>query len=88
MKEAGEILHVIKGNKAIAKVNFSPKLGLTVYDIRRKPIGQITDIFGPVKSPYVEIDVGAQDPKKLVNSPIYILPKAKNVRRSDKNERR
>ncbi|MEM3955821.1 MAG: Gar1/Naf1 family protein [Candidatus Bathyarchaeia archaeon] len=88
MKEAGEILHVIKGNKVVAKVKFPLKLGLTVYDIRRKPIGQIIDIFGPVKSPYVEIDVGEQDPKKLVNSPIYILPKAKNVKGSDKNERR
>lgn len=79
MEEVGEILHAIHGNRAIAKVKITPKLGLTVYDIRRKPIGQIVDIFGPVKSPYIEIEVKDQDPKKIVNSPIFISLKDKKV---------
>lgn len=78
--EIGEILHVFQDNRAIAKVKITPKHGLTVYDIRRRPIGQIVDIFGPIRSPYVEIEVKGQDPKKLINSPIYILPKGKGAR--------
>lgn len=88
MEEIGEILHVIKDDRAIAKVKVAPKLGLTVYDVRRKPIGQIMDIFGPVKSPYIEIEVKERDPKKLTNSPVYILPKTKSAKGRDKNERR
>lgn len=80
MKEIGEILHTFHGNKVIARVKITPKLGLTVFDIRRKPIGQIVDIFGPVKSPYIEIEVKDQNPEKLVNSPIYISPRDKGMR--------
>lgn len=79
MEEVGEILHVIHGNRVIARVKITPKLGLTVYDIRRKPIGQIVDIFGPVKSPYVEIRVENKDPEKLVNSPIYVSLKGRKL---------
>ncbi|MEM1586374.1 MAG: Gar1/Naf1 family protein [Candidatus Bathyarchaeia archaeon] len=88
MEEIGEILHVLQGNKAIAKAKITPKLGLTVYDIRRKPIGRIVDIFGPVKTPYIEIDVEKQVPQKIINSPIYILPKAKSMRGRDRDGRR
>jgi len=86
LEEIGEILHVIQGNRAVAKVKVAPKPGSTVFDIRRKPIGQVIDIFGPVKSPYIEIRVMEQDPRKLINSPIYISPKDKGVRGKRRNE--
>lgn len=86
MEEIGEILHVIQGNRAIAKVKIAPKPGSTVFDVRRKPIGQIIDIFGPVKSPYIEIKVKELDPRKLVYSPIYISPRDKGVRGKRRNE--
>jgi len=80
LERIGEILHIIGDNKAIAKVNAAPKIGSIVFDAKKKPIGPVTDIFGPVKSPYIEIDVKEQDSKKIASSPIYILPKAKNVK--------
>ncbi|MEM4983021.1 MAG: Gar1/Naf1 family protein [Candidatus Bathyarchaeia archaeon] len=80
LEEIGEILHVVQGDRAIAKVKITPKLGLTVFDIRRKPIGRIVDIFGPIKSPYIEIEVEEQNPEKLVNSPIYISPKDRGMK--------
>lgn len=88
MEEIGEILHVLQGNRAIAKVKVTPKIGSTVYDRRRKPIGQIIDIFGPVKLPYVEIDVKGRSPQKIINSTIYILPKIKSIRGRDRDGRR
>lgn len=80
MKEIGKVLHLLCGNRAIAKVKVTPKPGSTIYDIRRKPIGRVVDIFGPVKSPYIEIEVKEQDQKELINSPIYVSPKDKGVR--------
>ncbi|MEM1515562.1 MAG: Gar1/Naf1 family protein [Candidatus Bathyarchaeia archaeon] len=87
MEEIGKVLHIFCGNRAIAKVKVTPKPGSIVYDIRRKPIGRIIDIFGPIKSPYVEIEVKEQDPKKIVNSPVYVSPKDKDMRGKDRNER-
>ncbi|MEM2342017.1 MAG: Gar1/Naf1 family protein [Candidatus Bathyarchaeia archaeon] len=80
MKKIGQILHAGLGNRAIVKVESLPNLGATVFDIKKRPIGVVLDIFGPVKSPYVEIEVKDQNPKKMVGSPIYILPKTKNFK--------
>jgi rRNA processing protein Gar1 len=78
LERIGEILHIIGDKKAIAKVNAALKVGSIVFDVKKKPIGPVTDIFGPVKSPYIEIEV--KDSKNIANSPIYILPKTKNVK--------
>lgn len=80
LKKIGQILHAGSGNKAIAKVDVLPDLGATVFDVRKKPIGVVLDIFGPVSSPYVEVEVKGQDPKKVVNYQIFTLPKSKHIK--------
>ncbi|MBS7625065.1 MAG: Gar1/Naf1 family protein [Candidatus Bathyarchaeia archaeon] len=75
MKKIGQILHAYLGNKVIAKVNSTPKIGSTVFDAKKRPIGVVSDVFGPVKSPYIEIRVKNQDVKDVINSTIYILPR-------------
>lgn len=90
MKKIGEVFHVSPGseNRIIAKVDVLPKLGATVFDAKKKSIGVVLDIFGPVKSPYIEVKVEEGDPQKIVNSPLYILPKPKHIRGRDRHERR
>jgi len=80
LRKIGEVLHIGPNNRAIAKVEDLPKIGATIFDIKKKPIGIVLDIFGPVKSPYIEIEVKDQNPKKIVGSPIYVMPKTKNLR--------
>ncbi len=80
MKKIGEALHIGPNNKVIAKVSSPIRLGETVFDVRKKPIGIVLDIFGPVKAPYVEIEVKNQKPEKVINSPLYVLPKYKRLK--------
>ncbi|MEM3715757.1 MAG: Gar1/Naf1 family protein [Candidatus Bathyarchaeia archaeon] len=81
MKKIGQVLHMYLGNKVIAKVEKTPKIGTTIFDIKKRPIGTVSDIFGPVESPYIEIKVKDQEAKKLINSPIFILPKESERKR-------
>jgi len=81
LKKIGQVLHIGPGNRAIAKVESPPKIGVTVFDFKKKPIGVVLDIFGPVKSPYIEIKVKNRKPEKIVNYPLYILPKSKHLKR-------
>ncbi|MCX8170428.1 MAG: Gar1/Naf1 family protein [Candidatus Bathyarchaeota archaeon] len=81
MKKIGQVLHTYFGNRVIAKVETPPKIGATIFDIRKKPIGVVLDIFGSVKSPYIEIKVKDQEAKKIINSPIYILSKGSEGKR-------
>jgi len=86
LKKIGEVLHLGPSNRAIAKIDNLPKIGTTVFDVKKKPIGVVIDIFGPVKSPYIEIEVKNKSPKKIIGSPIYIMPKTKKLGGRDENE--
>lgn len=81
LKKIGQVLHIGPGNKAIAKVENPPKIGETVFSFKKKPIGTVLDVFGPVKSPYIEIEVRGLKPEKIVNYPLYVSPRPKHLKK-------
>jgi RNA-binding protein len=60
---------------AVVKAQEAPKIGEIVFDENKKPIGRIFDVFGPIISPYVEVEI--EDRQKIVNSVLYIDPSSK-----------
>lgn len=62
--------HVILRSTDWQSIKHSPNIGETVYNIDKKKIGSIYDIFGPVKKPYISI--------KLYNSEMSLLDHYKN----------
>ena len=81
MKRIGRILHVSPSRKAVIKTAKPPRIGEMLYDEDRRPVGKVFDVFGPIKSPYVEVDVKDKEPSDLVGKMLYILP-SKRKRRS------
>lgn len=54
MRLLGRITHL--GSKGgILKARVAPKVGQPVFNSKKKRIGNVYDLFGPVKSPYVII---------------------------------
>ncbi len=51
-----------------------PRIGDRVFDEALKPVGTISDIFGPVSSPYISVKSGVMEPQKLVKHALYINP--------------
>jgi len=58
----------------IVKIEKIPKIGETVVDEKLKPIGKISDVFGPVSSPYASVKTRLREPEKLTNKMLYVLP--------------
>ncbi|MEM2111870.1 MAG: Gar1/Naf1 family protein [Candidatus Bathyarchaeia archaeon] len=75
MKEIGRVIHISPCGKAVVKAQKTPKIGEIVFDEKKKPIGRIFDVFGPIISPYVEVDV--KNPQEVVNSVLYVNPSPK-----------
>lgn len=75
MQALGKALHVTPRG-LVVRVGFTPKLGQAAFDSAERRVGNIFDIFGPVKSPYVVIKpasgLSIADLGKLVNSDIYV----------------
>jgi rRNA processing protein Gar1 len=71
----GKALHVVNRGFVVKAVN-SPKLGRPVFDLKKRRVGNVIDIFGPVKAPYVLIKpasgLTAEEQRSLLGSDIYM----------------
>ncbi|MGC9346316.1 MAG: H/ACA ribonucleoprotein complex subunit GAR1 [Candidatus Bathyarchaeales archaeon] len=74
MQRLGRVLHVSPSRNVIVKIENIPKIGETVVDENLRPVGKISDIFGPVSSPYASVKPTLREPEKLTNKMLYVLP--------------
>lgn len=60
----------------VVRADQAPRMGQTALDSKGKRIGNVSDIFGPVKSPYVVIKPASGfskvDLEKFIGSDIYM----------------
>ena len=58
----------------ILKAENIPRIGDKVTDENLKPVGKVFDVFGPTSSTYVAVKPNIQDPQRLVNRILYVVP--------------
>jgi rRNA processing protein Gar1 len=56
MRFLGNVQEVTVDGKLVVRADFTPKLRDTVFDNRKRPVGRVARIFGPVDSPYVTVE--------------------------------
>jgi RNA-binding protein len=75
MELLGDILHFSKSGRLIVKIDkYKPfmKSGLNVSDSQEKKIGKISEILGPVSSPYASIIPFIHKRNNLSGTKVYI----------------
>lgn len=75
MKYVGKIDDIIFNGKFIIRTTFRPKIGATVVDKHKKPLGNIHQIIGPVSAPYITIKPANNLKKSLnmIGTNVYVL---------------
>lgn len=75
MQIRGKVLHTTSRG-LVVRADQAPKMGQTALDSSGEYLGRVSDIFGPVKSPYVVIKpasgISKADLGKLVGSDIIM----------------
>jgi len=74
LKSLGKIFNLTSTGLLIAKTESTPRIGSNVIDNRKKIIGVVKNIIGPVDAPYVVIIPNRKDAKtslKLIGTEIY-----------------
>lgn len=66
MTHAGKILRKINDKMILARAEKAPKINAKVYDSKGKIIGNVYEVFGPIKNPYILIRV-SEDQKTIQN---------------------
>jgi len=82
LRKIGRVLHISPSKKAVIKVEKTPRIGETVLDEKQRQIGTVSDIFGPIVSPYVEVEVKVKDPQEIINNILYVSSSPKHETRS------
>jgi rRNA processing protein Gar1 len=75
MELLGEVLHFSKSGRLIVKLNkhnTSIRPGVNVSDNQEKKIGKISEIIGPIKSPYASIIPFVPKRNRLTGTKVYI----------------
>jgi len=85
LRRIGRVLHISPSEKAVIKTSKPPRIGETVFDENKNPVGKVFDVFGPTTSPYVEVNVQNRKPSSLVGKMLYLLP-SKRKKRSRKRK--
>ncbi|MFX1485725.1 MAG: H/ACA ribonucleoprotein complex subunit GAR1 [Promethearchaeota archaeon] len=90
MKWLGLVTHVSSMGKLIIQSDFTPPLNALVLTENERKAGTISDVFGPVKKPYISItpSIPAEDAKNLVGAVLYLKNKEKNNRRRPRRRKK
>nr|MDO8082235.1 Gar1/Naf1 family protein [Candidatus Freyarchaeota archaeon] len=88
MRRLGKPLHLTARGDLIIRVDFTPKIGSKVVTKDMKEVGQIFDILGPVKTPYVSVKPQVEPviAEKLVDEVLYELVDEKKRRYSKRRK--
>jgi len=84
-----EILHELPNGKIVGRANYQPKLKSTVFLDRskRRVLGKVYEVFGPVNKPYISI-ISIDDTVKkmaLKQGEAFILEGRRKRRGPNKN---
>jgi len=61
-----------------------PRIGDRVVDENLKTIGTVSDIFGPVSSPYIAVRPSVEEPSQFTQHALYSLPSSEPAREKRK----
>ncbi len=81
LKFIGTVLFYVKnGDKVITRSDFAPELNLKVVDKNDVEIGYVSNVFGPVRKPYVAVKLRKNlglNPFSLVGQPLFVVLRGK-----------
>ena len=90
MKFLGNISHLANSGKLIAKTTKTPPAGAFVFTNDKQKIGKVYSIFGPVKNPYVSVNlfrsVNRRDLESRQGEKLFVSTKSEMEKSNKKNK--
>lgn len=90
MKFLGNISHLANSGKLIVKTTKTPPAGAFVFTNDKQKIGKVYSIFGPVKNPYVSVNifrsVNRKDLESRHGEKLFVSTKSEMEKLNKKNK--
>ncbi len=73
MKKVGRIIHYTKYRLFVVEANEAISLNNSVFDDRKRKIGIVVDVIGPINKPYLVLKPLVDKPEKYVGKEVYVM---------------
>ncbi|MGB9659221.1 MAG: H/ACA ribonucleoprotein complex subunit GAR1 [Nitrososphaerales archaeon] len=77
MDEVGTVIHLAKSGRLIIKVDRFIKPGTILLDSKGRKLAKVTELIGPVKSPYATAIPLTERIERVIGTRVKIFPELK-----------
>ena len=88
MRVLGRVENIAYDGSVLVRAAFAPPRGAIVVDRRRRPVGRVVKVFGPVKEPFATVLPEGKPAVALIGSEVFIEEASGNARQEDRSGRR
>ena len=72
MRRLGVVENIVYDGSVLVRAEFAPTRGAPVVDRRKRPLGRVARIFGPVREPFVAVRPRAPAAVSLIGADVYL----------------
>lgn len=72
MRKLGVVRNLSYKGDVLVKASFAPRVGEDVLDARRRPLGRVRRVFGPVEAPYVTVEPYREPSLGIIGSDVSV----------------
>ncbi len=87
MLALGVVENIAYDGSVLVRARFAPPRGAAVVDRRRRPVGRVVKVFGPVKEPFATVRPDGKPSISLIGSEVFV-EEVGNARQEDRRGRR
>ncbi|MDN5357162.1 MAG: H/ACA ribonucleoprotein complex subunit GAR1 [Candidatus Methanomethylophilaceae archaeon] len=80
----GTVAEITSDGRAVVSASVLPEIGNPVFDSRKRRLGKVVRIFGPVDGPYVSVELENVNVSELAGADLY----TQGVKQNGKVKRR
>ena len=88
MQEVGEVLHLANSGRVIVRLSKEIQEGQILCDKNNQKIGRVTEMIGPVKSPFASVVPLTNNLKKISGIKVFSLEQTPAMKKNRRKRHR
>ncbi len=84
MRSLGHVENIAYDGLVLVRAGFAPRKGVVVLDRRKRPVGRVVRVFGPVKEPFAAVRPDGKPGVSLIGSEVFVDEGGRNARQEDR----
>ena len=88
MQEVGEVLHLANSGRVIVRLSKEIQEGQILCDKNSQKIGRVTEMIGPVKSPFASVVPLTNNLKKISGIKVFSLEQTPAMKKNRRKRNR